>query len=201
MRLGPAAVLLLGLASLPAQALSDPAGDAEALDMLSVTLALGNGTASVEVLFAGAAQADGAAVRGVVLLGEPGAEEPAEWYQFTVANATHAFAAHGTPRDARVTSSTWSNGTLRVEFERVDEARTSCAFAVVESGHFGAGGFERLDVAPRGFTAMDAAWPVQECPRGDLAESEGPADSKDSPATGLVALLAALHVALLSRRR
>ncbi|MHB1260645.1 MAG: hypothetical protein ACYC2H_02895 [Thermoplasmatota archaeon] len=202
MRPAFAAVLIAGLSFLaPVQALSDASGDVDQLDVVQVTLALGNGTATVEVQFADEGPADGAGVRGVVLLGEPGAAEPAEWYQFTVANATHAFAAHGTPRDARVVSSQWTNGTLRLEFERVDEARTSCAFAVVESGLFGAGGFERLDVAPRGFSSMERAWPVEACPRGDLAEADEVAAPKDSPGLGLVALLGLFGVALFLRRR
>jgi hypothetical protein len=178
---------------------SDATGDADALDVTQVAWTMLGGNVSVYVTFAGGETPAGAAVRGVFVVGEPGSAEPVEWYQFTLANESRAFAAHGTPRDVRVLSSSW-NGTLAsIVFERPDEATGTCAFAVVESGVLGAGGFERSDVAPRGFASMDAAWPVDACP--PESEPAGGDAAKGSPGVGLALLASAFALALLVRRR
>lgn len=178
----------------------DDQGDGGTADVVAVFAFLAE-TAQVQVTFAAEPGPD-TALRGVLMRGEPGAAEPAEWYQFTVANATHAFAAHGTPRDVRVVASSWNGTAASIEFERSEPASGSCVFAVVESGVFGDGGFEVLDVAPRGFGSMESAWPVDACP---TAEAIGPPETgqqaeKGSPGLGL-GLLAAVGMALFLRRR
>jgi hypothetical protein len=178
----------------------DDQGDGGRADVVAVFAFLTE-TALVQVRFDAEPGPD-VALRGVLMRGEPGAAEPTEWYQFTVANATHAFAAHGTPRDVRVVASSWNGTAVDLEFERSEPASGSCVFAVVESGVFGDGGFEVLDVAPRGFASMESAWPIDACP---VAEPIGPQEAgepaeKGSPGLGL-GLLAAVGMALLLRRR
>ena len=200
--LAVAAVLLAGLASTAtAKGLPDAEGDGGAGDVLVVVGAL-DGSAFVQVAFAEGTDTEGLAIRGVLMRGDPGSAEPTEWYQFTMANVTHAFAAHGTPRDVRVLASSWNGTVATVEFERSEPSQSSCVFAVVESGILGEGGFQVLDVAPRGFASMESAWPVDACPSeaaalGDDVSSE---EDKGSPGLGL-GLLGALCVALLFRRR
>ena len=80
-----------------------------------------------------------------------------DWYQFTVAAETHVFAAHGTPRDVEVVAVSWNGSLARLEFQRSEPAAASCVLAVVESGVLDDGGFEVLDVAPRGFTGMSVS--------------------------------------------
>ena len=198
--LAAVAVVLLGLAvAVAGKGLPDAEGDGGTADVTTVVGVLAE-TAFVQVAFAGDAQLEGIAIRGVLLRGDPGAAEPTEWYQFTMANATHAFAAHGTPRDVRVVSSSWNGSVATLEFERSEPSRSSCVFAVVESGVIGDGGFEVLDVAPRGFDSMDAAWPVSACPSEQVPLGDDvSAEAKGSPGLGL-GLLAALAVAVAARR-
>jgi hypothetical protein len=181
----------------------DAAGDGGPFDVVHVGLTVRNGTVAVEVRLApGGAVPDGAMLRGVAAFGEPGAVEPAEWYQFTVTgNATQAFAAHGTPRDVAIVSSSWHATGVRLEFERADAAPASCSFAVVESGVLGDGGFERLDVAPTGFASMDSAWPVQACPEGMPAAVAVTPEAKGAAGAGALGLAVALGGAMVLRRR
>jgi hypothetical protein len=199
-----AASLLLVLAA-GAQAkvgvhlLADAVDDAESLDITEVAWSSDGANLTVWVTFDGTETPPGAALRGVFVLGDPGAVEPAEWYQFTLANSSKAFAAHGTPREVQVLSSSWNGSVASLVFERPDPAQGSCAFVVVESGILGAGGFDRLDVAPRGFASMDAAWPVDACPPEDAPAAS--ADEKGSPGVDLALLAWAFAFALLLRRR
>lgn len=181
----------------------DAAGDGGRFDVGRVSLGLGNGTVAVEVHLApGGAVPDGAMIRGVAVFGEPGAAEPAEWYQFTVTgNATQAFAAHGTPRDVAIVSSSWDASGVRLEFERAGPASASCSYVVVESGVLGDGGFERHDVAPTGFASMDSAWPVQACPQGAPAAATVAPEGKGAAGAGVLALATGLGCAMLLRRR
>lgn len=202
MRLGLAAAILLAVAaSATAQGLSDAEGDGGSADIASVSAVLGE-TATVHVRFTSSQSAETTALRGTLVAGEPGAAEPVEWYQFTLANETHVFAGHGTPRDVEVVASSWNGSVATLEFRRSEPASASCLFAVAESGTFGPGGFEVLDVAPKGFASLEAAWPVPECPSdgAPLGEDVSVESEKGSPALGL-GLVAALGVALLVRRR
>jgi MYXO-CTERM domain-containing protein len=193
--------LIAVVASAQAESFQDAADDADSLDVLTVTSTLSDATASVEVQFAEASPSDGAALRGVLLIGEPGAAEPAEWYQFSLANATHVFAAHGTPREVQIVAATWNGSVARIEFERSQSSSAACVFAVVESGLLAMGGFEVLDVAPHGFASPETAWPVDACPQAEPADESVGVEGKDSPSVWPLALFAILGVTLLARRR
>jgi hypothetical protein len=193
-----AAALLCLAAPAAAKGLTDAEGDGGPADLVEVAAMLGNGTATVQALFAGG-PAPGTALRGVFLVGEPGTAEPAEWYQFTMANGTQVFAAHGTPHDVRVVSSSWNGSVASLEFERSGPASGSCVFAVVEAGTFGPGGFTVLDVAPRGFSSLDSAWPVTACP--EVEADDHALEEKGSPGLGPWMLVPLLGVLASCRRR
>lgn len=205
------AILAAGawLASLPASAESipDPDGDAEGagLDIAGVAWTVGNTTVALEVRFVPGDVPQDRAVRGVLVLGTPGQAEPAEWYQVTIANETHAFAAHAGPVDATIVGTSWTGDVARVELQREPPLAPfeACVFAVVEAGTMDAYGFVRSDVAPPGFASPEDAWPVDACPD---AEAAAPAaadevEGKESPALPLAGLLLALVSAIGLRRR
>lgn len=193
-----AAALLCLAALATAKGLTDAAGDGEPADVVEVVAVLADATATVQVLFADEPRL-GTALRGVFLVGEPGTSEPSEWYQFTMANGTQAFAAHGTPHDVRVVSSSWNGSVASLEFERSAPASGSCVFAVVESGSFGPGGFAVSDVAPGGFSSLDSAWPVAACP--EAAAEDHALQENGSPGLGPWMLAALLGGLALARRR
>ena len=204
---GVAALALLTFAALAlpgaAESIADPEGDHEAggLDAVAVAWTVGNATVAVEVRFVPGELPADRAVRGVLVLGTPGQPEPAEWYQFTIANATHAFAAHAGPKDATIVATSWTGDVARVELQRESPvASPACVFAVVEAGTMDATGFVRSDVAPPGFASPEEAWPVDACPDAELdaAAPDDDGESKDSPA--LPVLLLALAFVALARR-
>jgi hypothetical protein len=184
--------------------LPDEEGDGGKGDVVGVRAVLEEGAGFVQVLFSGRASLEKVAIRGVLVSGAVGSAEPAEWYQFTVANETQAFAAHGTPREVRVLpSSSWNGSVMTLRFERSEPVPSTCTFAVVEAGTFGEGGFGALDVAPRGFASMEDAWPVTECPTDGIFLDDHPSPppaEKGSPGVGLGLLLAAVVGAAMSRR-
>ena len=205
-RLVPLAVASFLVAAVPgvaADSLEDPEDDAAGLDVVLVSWTLANGTARVEVRFQPGEVPDDRAVRGVLLIGTPGEAAPAEWYQFTIANETHAFAGHAGPADAAIVATSWTGDLASVELQRQSPAPDGlCAFAVVEAGTMDAGGFVRSDVAPPGFGSPEAAWPVDSCPEPQavVAEDEG-GKEKGSPGLPLAWLLAAVALGALARRR
>jgi len=188
-----------------ADALDDDAGDAvdQEIDAIGVAWAVGNATIVLEVRFVPSERTEGRAVRGLVMLGEPGAAEPAEWYQVTIADETHAFAGHAGPSDAAIVGTSWTGDLARVELARQAPAPAApCAFAVVEAGSLTPEGFVRSDVAPRGFSSPEEAWgETESCPEAttDAVETGG-SEEKGSPALPLVGLVAAFVLLALRRR-
>lgn len=200
------AVLALALAAVPLASgdnLTDPDGDAEGgLDAIEVAWILGNATATVEVRFAPGDMPADRAVRGVLLVGEPGAAEPSEWYQFTIANETHVFVGHQGPRDATLVATSWTGDVARVELQREAPASASCAFAVVEAGTMTEQGFTRSDVAPSGFDSPEKAWPVDACPEPRTqAAATDDEEEKATPGPAWLGLLGSVALALFVRRR
>jgi hypothetical protein len=203
-----ASVLVLGLAGAAGadeatMGLPDAEGDGGEGDVVNVIGVLAE-TAFVQVLFTRSADLEDIAIRGVLVRGEPNAAEPTEWYQFTVANVTHAFAAHGVPRDVRVIRSSWNGSVATLEFERSEPSSepASCVFAVVESGTFNETGFEVFDAAPLNFTSVEGAWPVGACPGMESALPGNPSrEGKGSPGLALPLLAGAVAAAAFRRRR
>lgn len=185
-----------------AEALDDPAGDARGPDVVEVAWSLGNGTAAVEVRFTAGDLPAERAVRGVLLIGTPGSAEPAEWYQFTIANETTAYAGHVGPRPATLVATSWTGDLARVELRRESPAADGpCVFAVVEAGTLTDQGFTRSDVAPTGFSSPESAWPVDACPPSHERSAQAETEGKDSPGLGAaVVLFAALALASARRR-
>ena len=206
---GSLRVALAALLALPgagALALDDPEGDAETkdgLDLRQVVWRIGETTVTVEAHFVPGELPDNRSLRGVLVLGTPGEAEPAEWYQFTIGNETHAFVGHAGPKDAAIVSTSWTGDIAHVELQRdTPAAAAPCSFAVIEAGTMGPHGFVVSDAAPPGFASPDAAWPVDQCPQAH-AEAEEPdvedAD-KDSPALPFVLIALALLVLAIRRR-
>ena len=196
------ALLLLLAPAAAAQTYADASGDGDVLDIARVSVIRGNGTVTLEVRFVPGELPDDRAVRGVVLIGTPGQDEPAEWYHVTIANETTAYAGHGdSPRDAELVSTLWTGDLARAELRRDGAAEAPCVFAVVEAGTMTSTGFVRHDVAPSGFDSPDTAWPVDVCPTPQavmpVADTE---DEKGSPAAPLALLIAALVLLALRRR-
>ena len=198
----PAGLLLLPGGA--AQAYDDPGGDADGvLEIIRATVTFGNGTIGIQVRFDPGEVPENRAVRGVVLLGTPGEAEPAEWYQFTIANQTTVHVAHGgAPRLAELKATSWTGDLASAEWHRDSPAAAPCSFAVVEAGTMDSNGFVRSDVAPPGFASPEEAWPVDGCPDELIIEGERPHDEeKGSPGLPLVAVIASLALVLAIRRR